>query len=173
MLYRISKEQNIAVYCKTNHELNDNVPEDKKVLGKYIYLDKSNSELYKMYQIAIRDIMEINPNYTLEDKHIYPRILLVNKEEHLLGISGYLATFLHELGHHFAITQENLETEMDADRYAWKLVCENLPDYFQLIFYNSFIFRPTRLTAIEKLRLYFKFRKVKNGMKGLNFGSKL
>lgn len=163
-LYRISQEQGITVYNRTDHELNGDVEEKEKILGRYVYPSKT-SKIYKKYQKyreLVKDIIKSNPNYlSNNERFAYPQILLVNKDEHFLEVKGYFATFFHELGHHFAIELENLETEEDADRYAWRLVCENLPDYFKLIFWSSFKLEK-ELTGIEILRLYFKFIKVKN-----------
>jgi len=163
-LYDICEKENIEVFNKTDAELNAGKKE--LLLGTYICLSEPKDEDDRRLIGIVNDFRKLfgQKNSILSSSDIekitFPRILIVNKEEHPLKQRGYYITFFHELGHHFALKDINSTKESDADNYAWKLICESLPDYYRLIFENS-LGKPNRLTKVERFRLYRKFLKVK------------
>jgi hypothetical protein len=92
-----------------------------------------------------------------------PRIILCKDEIARFGICGFYNTYFHELGHHFAHKELGYEhnTEENADKYAAKLVKENLPHYFLLFFYFGFWYRENgaKLTWKEKIFAFIDYLK--------------
>lgn len=177
-LNAICLEEQIKVFNKTYEEINkDETDDSHAALGQYIYT--LDAEHQKNIDNALLDIENLEHKYGMlypdickladveckASKEIYtlPRILLCEKL-YKYGMNQYYCTYLHELGHHFAVKELGCEhTEKDADRYALKLVRERLPIYFQLLFWFKFDidldFKNTLIAYREYLRYYIKNKK--------------
>jgi hypothetical protein len=95
-----------------------------------------------------------------EDTLIVPRILICKEETMKFGgLVSYYSTYFHEFGHHFAIKANGDRSELAADTEAYRLVCENLPDFFQLFSHINFEYRLklSELTIKKRLILYYHY----------------
>ena len=95
-----------------------------------------------------------------EDTLIVPKILICKEETIKFGgLLSYYSTYFHEFGHHFAIKANNDRSELAADTVAYRLVIENLPDFFRLFSYINFEYRLNlpKPTFKEKLKLYYHY----------------
>lgn len=147
VLHRITTEQNLPVFFKTYKELNAKKGEGKEALGMYVYTrnpehqrDCDNTlqkirELEKRYRKSYKEICRLAGEETnvQEDSFVLPKILLCHEEAEKFGLLAFYSTYFHEIGHHFAITLNDDESEEAADRIAREMVRENLPYFFQLL----------------------------------------
>jgi hypothetical protein len=165
-LKTICEREGIHVYNISYEELNKNVEdENHKALGKYCYtLDIEHQKLIKEYVNSCNNLNRLIDGDSYDDdikKHVLPKILLC-KEYHvkLFGLSSYYGTYLHELGHHFAVKEmQDKHDETDADRYAYQIVVKEFPLFFQLISDFNFSFRleNTELTFNRKVVALLQF----------------
>lgn len=173
----ICREEGIKMFHKTFDELNAGVEDEKKkALGMYVYT------LNMEHQISIRrtylEVIDLENKYgktykeicedagiettaTREDFYL-PRILLCPDALSKFGANNYYGTYIHELGHHFAVKEMGKHTEEDANKYGRKLVLERFPFFFQLFPEFSFEFREginVELSTKETLRAYWGYLK--------------
>lgn len=189
VLAMICEKENLKVFHKSYDELNANEPDaNKKAYGKYIYtLDDTykkeiNDILAEVEAIEVKygkpyeELCRESGVKVIEKERFHiPRIVLCNDEIQKLGICSYYGTYFHELGHHFVHKEmgEEFNTEENADKYAAKLVKENLPHYFLLFSRFGFWYTKNgaKLTQKEKIRAFIKFLlylKEKRNKKGLS-----
>jgi hypothetical protein len=146
--HEICDEEGIGVFNKSYAEVNKDKPKGEEAVGMYIYtLDEEYQQKVNKNYKEIRDLEEkygmsyericrvvgVDSTTTAED-FILPKILLCKDSLLKWGWSSYYSTFFHEIGHHFAAKELGKHTEEDADRYAYKIIKERLPIYFQLFY---------------------------------------
>lgn len=172
-LKTICENEGIRVYNISYEELNKNVEnEEQMALGKYCYtLDKEYQQLINEYVNSCNKLNMLTDCDSYDDdikRRVLPKILLCKEYQvKLFGLCSYHSTYLHELGHHFAVKdmQDN-HSEEDADRYAYQIVVKEFPLFFQLIydFHFSYRLKNTELSFFKKLHalLLFLIYLVKN-----------
>ena len=167
----ICKEEGIKVYNKSFQEVNKNREKGDEAVGMYIYtLDE---EYQQIMNKTLKEVQDMETKYgmsyerlckvaghdstmTAED-FVLPKILLCKDSLLVWGWSSYYSTYFHEIGHHFAAKEMGKHTEEDADRYAYKIIRERLPIYFQLFYNWHFEYR---------LKIYMKRKDVVAGYIG-------
>jgi hypothetical protein len=172
VLQRITTEQNLPVFYKTYEEINAKKEKGKEALGVYVYSrdvdhKKKNEKtlqkirnLEKKYNRPYKDICKLfgEECNIEEDSFIYPKILLCHKEAEVYGLLAFYSTYFHEIGHHFAITLNNDESEEAADRIAREMVRDNLPYFFQLLPFIGYTHRlKEEPTVWEKIKGYWNY----------------
>jgi len=177
-LNKTCENENIRVFQKTYDEINaDETDESKKALGQYVYSKDPDYQIKLNQTLAeIEDIEKKygHPYHVLcqqagvtvhhKEEFVFPKILLCKDYEiKLLGTSSYYHTWFHELGHHFAYKELGAEGggEDIANKYAAKLMKENLPHFFLLFFDFGWWYRRSGaiLTQKEKTRALLNFFK--------------
>lgn len=166
----IVSEENITVFNKDFKEINKNEPDQNKwAVGQYIYTnDADYKERNDEFVCKIREFEKRHHDYETfaieAEEHTIPRIVLCKDYEiNTFGIAFHYATFLHELGHHFANKNMGAHNEDDANRYANELVLARLPRFYQLFISWHFTheFDLPRKTQIKCWISYLKFKLTK------------
>ena len=184
ILTQICIEENVPVFYKTMDELNSD-DEDKKneAVGKYYYFTSDKTELAEQCKSTILQMIELEKKYGEsyaeicikygykpyeKDIFTYPRIeiakdYLCSESSGLSGHKSFYSTWLHELGHHFAVKDMGKEhNEDDANRYAKEIIINRLPSYFKLMYefyYDielSFTDRIVAIYTYYKIKLWHK-----------------
>lgn len=178
----IAEKENINIYFLdfkyVNKDINSEEYKDKNyTLGQYFSFSYDEKEkIKKIFKCKkdIEKIIEYNFEEFFEDyperaakkfntlhknSFEYPRIEILNNIKYFDNLHlGKYKTIFHELGHHFAIKYNNDDSEDSANEYAYKLIKENLPDYFKLIFNRFFVGEYAKINSFQKAILFLKFK---------------
>jgi hypothetical protein len=175
VLLRITTEQNLPVFYKTYEELNKGrggTEEKKEALGMYVYTRdpehqkncdntlRKIRELEKKYRKSYRDICKFAGEETnvQEDSFVLPKILLCHEEAQKFGLLAFYSTYFHEIGHHYAITLNNDESEEAADRIAREMVRTNLPYFFTILPFIDYRYKLEDEPTIKvRLKAYWDY----------------
>lgn len=175
VLDTICKEEDIRVYHKSYDELNVDIKnESDKAVGMYVYVSDHDyqlktrkiyddiTHLERKYRKPYKELcLEINEhNVRNADEYYFPRILLCADELLKFGLGSYYSTYFHELGHHFAIKNNEIRNEAIANKYGREIILKRLPFFFQLFSNFNFEFREgmeVNLTKKEKLKAYWGY----------------
>lgn len=155
-LNKIARKEGIGVFDLSYDELNkDEKDEKKKACGVYVNL-KKDDEFTEKIKKTYNDILEIEKKYGIPFHVMYekefkkpssvriykfhfPRIEIAKDENPNRWTElYYFKTFAHELGHHFAIKNENNRSEERANEIGAKLILNHTPTYFRLIYGSLF-----------------------------------
>jgi hypothetical protein len=153
ILHNIAKKNDIGVFYFSCKELNEGIKDDDKLVsGRYVYCIPENDDdkrLLLKKNLLYNDILNMEKKYNQTYEEIFYEIK--NKKpktpKHKLCLprieidkdSTFLyKTLAHELGHHFAIIQENNSSEERADEISADLIINNTPDYFRLLYGHLF-----------------------------------
>lgn len=154
-LNKIAKKEDIGVFDLSYDELNKNEKNgENEACGAYIFTE--DNEYLKKIKKIYNDMVEIEKKYETPYHILYekqfnkpsntrthdfciPRIEIAkDKNPSRWTKLYYFKTFAHELGHHFAIKNENDRSEERADEISAKLIYNHTPTYFRLIYGNLF-----------------------------------
>lgn len=170
LLFNLAKENNVEIFNLEDDVLNKDLNKKNKSLGKYVYIPKSiDSKINeilennrKIVELIKSSPIKIKEKYDLMN-YAYPQIRLLTMEDRKKTIKfedykiSYYSTLAHELGHHFAIVNENDNSEKRADEIGYQLIRENLPDYFSLIG-NLGNVTLSKCNMMKILLYYFNYR---------------
>lgn len=148
------------MYSTDKVQQEQRIKEFKELVEKTAY--RQNISVSKLLNIlGMKDRYEIELNY--------PRIMLSENTLKEFGLLSHYGTFLHELGHHFAVKElGSSHTEEDAERYGYNILKNNFPLVFQSIFYFHHKIR-LESTGIEPIdfdqasEVFNKHFKIKSG----------
>jgi hypothetical protein len=169
----ICEAQGVKYYCKSHDEINKNIKEgEDTAVGMYIYTMDSNYQIHvndayanierleRTYNKPIEEIYQIADRTMELEKYEYvlPRIMISEKLQQQ-SIRSFYSTFLHELGHHFAVKKiGDNHNEAQANECAVELLISSFPPFFQLFFWDYLTFDSTnKMTFSRRCKAYYSY----------------
>ena len=178
-LYQIAENEGVPVFELPINQVNNNKIRKKedRTCGVYVSLNEDNEKnrkLIREMQETYNKIIKLEQNFKKSYNDLYHSIYeeapLINKHEYCvprieIGIENgnknnwdkiyFYKTFAHELGHHFAITRENNNSEERADEIAEEIIYNNTPKYFKLIYGSIFNTKISNKEFYKLIWLYY------------------